>query len=444
MNEIIRGYACATCDSKKFRDKTAYEKHCGTHRHRFRAQGLSLEDAKQKVKEASAIKISEGNKRWALTHENTRKGILLTEEQKASCREVALRRIHGDRVPYLPETHPDVAKEWHPTKNGGKAPSNYTSGSDAKVHWLCPVKCPEGCAHEYEQTIGNRSNGHGCPYCSRLRLCVHGSIRFTHPLIASEWHPSKNGDLLPDTIPYGSKTPVWWLCPIRCPDGCAHEYLAAPLNRCGVNRQNCPFCCNQQICVHSSIQHTHPEVAKEWHPTKNGDKAPSSFSSGSSAEKIWWKCDQGHEWQAILNNRCRGSGCPHCRPKYSRQQLEWLRYRSVSRPGIQYAEHGGEYRIPGTGYIADGFHADTNTVYEYQGDFWHGNPLVFCPSDVNPTTGTTYGFLFERTQTKIEDIKGRGYKVIEVWEMEWQAGKRAVVALQRLWVSFRAKRGLLR
>ena len=436
MNEIITKYICDICDSKSFRDKSSYERHCNTNIHRLRTSGLTKEDATKKRKEDTNIKISNANKEWARTHDNPRKGVKFTELQKESCREKAIERLYGNNVLYLSETHPELIKEWHPTKNGDKIPSKYTAGSDAKIYWLCPNKCSEGCLHEYEQTIANRVNGSTCPYCSEppKKICIHDSIIYTHPDIAKEWHPIKNTTLIPDNITYGSKKMVWWLCMKKCPEGCNHEYLAAPTNRCGINQQNCPFCCNQQICIHTSIQYTHPDIAKEWHPTKNGDRLPSQYSKGSTVDKIWWKCENNHEWQAIIKNRClANSGCPHCYRRYSKQQMEWLQYCSITHPDIQYAEHYGEYRIPGTGFLADGFHSETNTIYEYQGDYWHGNPLIFNPSNINPSTGTTYGFLYERTQKKIGEIKGLGYKVVEVWERDWVKGKKAVVAIQKLW-----------
>ena len=134
-----------------------------------------------------------------------------------------------------------------------------------------------------------------------------------------------------------------------------------------------------------------------------------------------------------LNHHLHGHGCIKCTPQYSKQQIEWLQYCSIAHSGIQHAENSGEYRIPETGFLADGFHAETNTVYEYQGDFWHGNPLVFNHSDINPRTGTTYRFLYERTQKKIEKIKSLGYKVIEIWERDWELGKKAISKLQIAW-----------
>ena len=64
-------------------------------------------------------------------------------------------------------THPDIAKEWHPTKNGVLKPENISFGSDKKVWWLCPNKCSHGCPHEWETAIKIRCRLNcGCVYCS--------------------------------------------------------------------------------------------------------------------------------------------------------------------------------------------------------------------------------------------------------------------------------------
>lgn len=54
-----------------------------------------------------------------------------------------------------------------------------------------------------------------------------------------------------------------------------------------------------------------PQLVKEWHPTKNAPIKPHEVTPGSG-KKIWWICNEGHEWQAVVYNRSRGSGCPYC------------------------------------------------------------------------------------------------------------------------------------
>ena len=59
------------------------------------------------------------------------------------------------------------------------------------------------------------------------------------------------------------------------------------------------------------MQTVNPTLAEEWHYEKNDGLTPMDVKSNSQ-KKVWWKCSQGHEWQAIIANRNKGSGCPVC------------------------------------------------------------------------------------------------------------------------------------
>jgi len=54
-----------------------------------------------------------------------------------------------------------------------------------------------------------------------------------------------------------------------------------------------------------------PDLVKEWHPTRNIGVKPGDVTPGSS-KRIWWICSAGHEWEAAVYSRNRGSGCPFC------------------------------------------------------------------------------------------------------------------------------------
>ena len=60
-----------------------------------------------------------------------------------------------------------------------------------------------------------------------------------------------------------------------------------------------------------NITITHPHLLKEWHPTKNGALDPSTLTFGV-AKRIWWQCEKGHEWEAVVSNRANGTNCPVC------------------------------------------------------------------------------------------------------------------------------------
>ena len=150
-------------------------------------------------------------------------------------------------------------------------------------------------------------------------------------------------------------------------------------------------------------------------------------------------CDTHGEFSQRLDHHRSGHGCVKCVTNYSRAQIEWLNYIAVSGTPVQHALNGGEYQVPGMCGLVDGYDPKTNTVYEFQGDFWHGNPRRFKPDDINTRNGCTFGFLFERTQAKNTRIRDLGYNVVEMWEIDWDRAIHAVTILQAAW---RRKRAL--
>lgn len=70
----------------------------------------------------------------------------------------------------------------------------------------------------------------------------------------------------------------------------------------------------QNRLAYHNLLSKYPALAKEWHPTKNGSLTPRDVTPGSG-KKVWWICGKGHEWEATVNNRSRGRGCPYCAGK---------------------------------------------------------------------------------------------------------------------------------
>src|SRR5437660_7458931 len=125
----------------------------------------------------------------------------------------------------------------------------------------------------------------------------------THPELAAQWHPMKNGDLTPDQVIPGSAKKVWW----QCANYLDHEWLASVVKRTAEG-QGCPFCAGKRISATNSLACLFPGVAGQWHPTKNGELTPKEVLAGST-RSYWWQCPNGpdHEWQASVGSRtCRG------------------------------------------------------------------------------------------------------------------------------------------
>ena len=195
----------------------------------------------------------------------------------------------------------------------------------------------------------------------------------SYPHLVKEWHPTKNGELTPNDITHGSDKKVWWLCHK------GHTYDAAISKRTRKQRiydtgtrlkkegpTGCPYCTGQKVGEDNNLLAVYPEIAKEWHPTKNGNLTPKDFTYGSSRTgKVWWLCPKGHSYNAeIVSRTNRKSGCPQCSNQSSEpeirilSELKWLFDNVKSR-----------YKLDGV--EIDIFLPSINVGIEYDGKYWH-------------------------------------------------------------------------
>ena len=201
---------------------------------------------------------------------------------------------------------PEFAAMWHPIKNIGITPGDVTAGSGRWFWW----KCPEGDDHVFKAQPVNLKTGKAvCPFCTGRKVGRDNNLKHHFPEIAREWHPTLNGLLQPENVYFKSIKKVWWQCSFHE----SHEWQMTVNNRT-MNGQKCPYCANKRVCEENSLATLFPHIAKEWHPTKNGNLKPSDIVFGSHRD-IWWKCSvaEDHVWKAKPNSRTsRGDGCPFC------------------------------------------------------------------------------------------------------------------------------------
>lgn len=204
----------------------------------------------------------------------------------------------------LQTVNPGLAKEWNWEMNGTLTPEHFTANSGEKVWW----KCSKG--HEWQAKIYHRNNGSGCPYCSG-RFSVNGEndLQTVNPALAKEWNYARNSGLTPiDVMPNSSKK-VWW----KCSEG--HEWQASIAHR--NNGCACPYCSSRKVLKgYNDLQTVNPALEKEWNYEKNNGLTPTDVMPNSN-KKVWWKCSNGHEWQAVIKDRNKGRGCPVCRKSKS-------------------------------------------------------------------------------------------------------------------------------
>jgi DNA-directed RNA polymerase subunit RPC12/RpoP len=238
-------------------------------------------------------------------------------------------KLHSSAAP-ISVTHKNIARQWHPTKNADLTPDLVTYGSTKKIWWQCPAAKD----HVWQSAVKNRTSSKntdsaGCPFCAGQRVCKSNSLATTFPKIAKEWHSAKNGQLSPIDVVPGSDLKVWW----QCSENKEHIWQSLVYNRT-YNGSGCPYCSNKKASKENSLASIHPDLAAQWHPTMNKALSPSSIPAGSG-KTVWWRCNQGkdHIWQArIVSRTLLESGCPYCAGRrVSKSNSLAVRYPEIAK-----------------------------------------------------------------------------------------------------------------
>ena len=195
----------------------------------------------------------------------------------------------------------ELMVEWDFEKNTelGLDPLHIGVGSHMKAWWKCSA------GHSWYAMVSNRTDhDRACPYCAH-QLPIQGEtdLATLFPDLAKQWHPLKN-NCSPSEVMKKKKKKAWWICS----EG--HEWEAEIKSR--TTGVGCPYCCGKRVLKgFNDLATVNPDLAAEWHPTKNGDLTPEDVTD-ASGKKVWWLCKNGHDYEMAVYNRKRGSGCPKC------------------------------------------------------------------------------------------------------------------------------------
>lgn len=243
-------------------------------------------------------KCSSCNNEWIATIKNRTSG---TSCPKCANKRISSKLSKRESAESLAERYPELIREWDFDKNA-ISPKELAPFSEKKTWWVCS-KGHSYCKRIYERTAKNG----GCPYCSgKAVLEGFNDLQTLNPKLAKEWHPTKNGELLPKNFTQNSNKIVWW----KCLNG--HEWQASINNRNHLDR-GCPYCShNKAIIGETDLLSQFPLIAEQWNYEKNGKLLPSEILAKSN-KCVWWKCSEGHEWKTkVCNRTLRGNNCPFC------------------------------------------------------------------------------------------------------------------------------------
>jgi len=216
----------------------------------------------------------------------------------------------------------ELIREWHPTKNGDLTPFHVLHGGADTVWW----KCSE-CPNEWSTRLVERTNGRGCKSCIRGDVNSSGTNSLAHldTALSSEFLLEKNYPLTPHDLTLGNASfSVWWKCTTISEEPCGHEWETTVDSRSQKTRNQrkktgCPVCNRGDLHFEkkNSLAVLRPDIANEWHPTKNGDLTPEDVVIGDN-RKVWWYCKKhDFSWPAQINSRTRTKtyGCTKCQKK---------------------------------------------------------------------------------------------------------------------------------
>lgn len=293
----------------------------------------------------------------------------------------------------LQTLYPDIAQEWD-FANNPKDISAYVIGSAQKVWWKCSK-----CGIRWKTAIRARTQrGSGCPNCAKVKRAEtrHNTNLKTKnclsdPLLLKEWDSDKNMEPPSRYFP-GSNKKVWWKC-----SRCGYGWQAKISNR-AILRRACPCCANKiAVTGKNDLATAHPDLAKEWHPTKNGNLTPQQVLPGSS-KKVWWLCPSGHEYRASLLHRVHGTNCPVCNSGRQTSFAEQAVFYYISQifPDAKNRVKG----ILRRRMELDIYIPTKKLAIEYDGVFWHKDDD------------------YERELFKYHECQRLGIKLIRIKESE--------------------------
>jgi len=275
---------------------------------------------------------------------------------------------------------------------------------------------------EFVQFPNNHLKGHGCALCKFDKLSIiHKKPTETFIQESINIHGQKYDYSKVNYI--NNKSKVIIICHIH------GEFLQSPIKH--LNHNGCRKCANEQSSLR--LAKDIAVFVKEANIIYNNKYDYSNAIYINNRTKLKIICHIHGQFEQTPDNHFRYIGCAKCsRSQFSKVQLQWLEFLKIYyNINIQHAMNRGEYKIPTTKWKADGYCTETNTIYEFHGDFWHGNPKLYLETDKNNVSNKTMGYLYKKTLEREQKIKDLGYNLIVMWEYDWTKINKSITKLQQ-------------
>ena len=276
---------------------------------------------------------------------------------------------------------------------------------------------------EFTQIPTNHLKGHGCKFCKINKLST--ILKKTNENFINECI-NKYEDLYDySKVEYqNNKKKVIIICKLH------GDFIKTPCKF--LSGEGCQKCSIDRIC--NKFKKDLVLFIKQANVIHNFKYDYSKVDYINSRTKIIIMCKIHGEFKQSPSNHFKYEGCSKCvNNQFSKSQIKWLdfleKYYNINIKHM--GNSNQEYRIKNTKWKADGYCKETNTIFEYNGDFWHGNPKIYKPDDMNNVSKKTMGTLYNRTINREQKIKDLGYNLEVMWESDWNKINKSISILQK-------------
>jgi len=265
--------------------------------------------------------------------------------------------------------------------------------------YLHNIKCKK-CGLSQKKKLNDIQNGRGCP------RCYGNELKTTEQFIedANKIHGFKYNYELVNYINAMSKVKI-----ICSKHGMFEQIVSSHLSGCGCND------CGYEKVI-ESLKFSKEEFIQKAIKIHKDKFSYEMVNYVNNKIKILIFCKKCNVYfNQAPDKHLSGQGHKKCScSNISKPEIDWL-----NKQNIQENYRQATIIVNNKNYLVDAYIPETNTIYEFFGDFWHGNPKVFKLENINPVTKESFEQLYNETMNRLKLFEDNGYNVIYIWENDY-------------------------
>lgn len=260
------------------------------------------------------------------------------------------------------------------------------------THYPVKIVCP---IHgEFEQLPESHLKGCGCPRCAGVySMCQDEFVKTADKIHGGKFDYSA-------TKFTNVKSKIDIICP--------KHGLFSQLAKSHLEGSGCLMCRNENYSLGTA------EFTRRASVVHSSKYTYDQVNYIDNHTKVDIKCPIHGVFSQQPRTHLKGKGCPHCSKWVSIGELEFLSYVGIPMTSANRQVRVGKYFVDGL---------MNNTVYEFLGDYWHGNPNIYDATDINKQSNQTFGRLYRKTLDKLDYLIQRRFVVKIIWESDWNKWK---------------------